>query len=213
MKPIVVIGAGGHASVVADCLLAAGSDVLGFVDSDPCKQDGRILGLSVIGDDAAITARFKPDEILLANGIGGVRNTKQRKAVQQRFEDLGWEFTSVRHPTAIVSSHAALEGAVQLLAGTIVQASAQIGHGTVVNTGAIIEHDANVGSYVHIAPRALLCGDVVVGDGSHIGAGAIVRQGIVLGPNTLVGAGAVVVGHFAGAGTLLGVPARPLERS
>ncbi len=208
MKPVVVIGAGGHALVVADALVVAGVEVLGFTDADASKRHLRLCGLPVLGEDAAVLAGYGPDAVLLANGIGGIKNTDVRRLLQTRLEAQGWHFVTVKHPSAIVSPNAHIGDGVQLLAGSIIQPAAVIGSGSIVNTGAIVEHDARVGDYVHIAPRALLCGFVKVGSCSHIGAGAVVRQSVQLGRNTLVGAGAVVVRDFGDNSRLLGVPAQ-----
>lgn len=208
MKPVIVIGAGGHAAVVADALQAAGVNVLGFTDADPSKHRSKQCDLPVLGSDATVLAGSDRNDVLLANGVGGVKGTDVRRALQQRLQEEGWRFATVIHPTAIVSRHARIGNGAQLLAGSIVQALAAIGEGAIVNTAAVVEHDADVGDYVHVAPRALLCGAVTVGNYSHIGAGAVVRQGIRLGQRTLVGAGAVVVKDFDGDGELVGMPAR-----
>lgn len=207
-QPVIIIGAGGHAAVVADALLSAGETVLGFTDADPARHSGQMLGLPVLGDDADALARHAPQATRLANGIGGVRGTALRERVQRRLQAQGWIFTSVRHPSAIVSRFARLGAGTQLLAGSIVQAGAHIGDGSIVNTAAVVEHDCRIGEQVHVAPRALLCGNVEVGSRSHVGAGAVIRQGVRLGDETVVGAGAVVVRDFEGAGVLVGVPAR-----
>ena len=209
MNPsIIVIGAGGHAVVVADALLAAGETVLGFTDADPRRHGQRRCGLPVLGDDDVVLAGHTKDTIRLANGIGGVRGTALRQRVQQRLQAQGWQFTGVRHPSAVVSPFARVGDGVQLLAASVVQAGAEIGAGCIVNTAAVVEHDCRLGEQVHVAPRALLCGGVTVGARSHIGAGAVVRQGLRLGDDTVVGAGAVVVKDFLGGGTLVGVPAQ-----
>jgi sugar O-acyltransferase (sialic acid O-acetyltransferase NeuD family) len=208
--PIIVIGAGGHAAVVADALLAAGEAVLGFTDADRSRHGSRLCGLPVLGDDEAELGAHTPGRARLANGIGGVRDTSLRRRVQQRLEAQGWQFVEVRHPSAIVSPFARIGEGVQLLAGCIVQAGADVGTGCIVNTAAVIEHDCRLGEQVHVAPRALLCGGVEIGTRSHVGAGAVVRQGLRLGDDTVIGAGAVVLQDFAGAGTLVGVPARVL---
>ena len=205
--PVIIVGSGGHAAVVADALLAADVRVLGFVDSDPARHGQTICGLPVLGSDAVLDGH-RPGAALLANGIGGVRAEGLRRPLQERLESRGWEFASVRHPSAIVSPFAQLGAGSQLLAGAIVQANARVGKGSIVNTAAVIEHDVELGEFVHVAPRALLCGSVAVGSGSHVGAGAVVRQHVRLGERTMVGAGAVVVCDFPPGCTLVGVPAR-----
>lgn len=208
--PIVILGTGGHAVVVADALLAAGERVLGFTDADATTHGAMLCGLPVLGSDAALDGH-SPDAVRLVNGIGGVRSTALRRAVQERLQDRGWRFASVRHPAAVVSRFAIIEPGVQLLAACVVQARARVGAGCIVNTGAVIEHDVSLGDWTHVAPRAVLCGDVAIGAHSHVGAGAVVRQGIRLGAETVIGAGAVVVSDFAGGGVLIGLPARSRE--
>lgn len=205
--PVIVVGAGGHAVVVADALLAAGQAVLGFVDTSAAKAGTRLLGLPVLGDDDALR-EHTPQAVALANGIGGTgRDAGLRARVQVRLEAAGWCFVTVRHPSAIVSAHADIGAGAQLLAGSVVQPGARIGRGAIVNTRAVVEHDARVGAFAHVATGAVLCGNVVLGDGVHVGAGATVRQGGVLGDGVVVGIGAAVVADHS-AGVLVGVPAR-----
>ena len=209
--PVVIIGAGGHATVVADALLEAGERVLGFTDADASLHGTTRLGLAVLGGDDALR-QYRPEDVRLANGLGFVSGTGRgsvRARAQQRLEAAGWTFVGVRHPRAIVSRHATLGAGSQVLAGAIVQAGARVGANTIVNTAAVVEHDAVVGEWCHVAPRATLCGQVRVGAGSLVGAGAVLRQSISIGEDTLVGAGAVVVKDSPGRETLCGVPARP----
>lgn len=210
--PHIVVGAGGHATVVADALLTAGLPVLGFVDADSARHGRTLCGLPVLGGDAALDA-YSPDAVMLVNGIGGVGKRvgeSLRATVQRTLSARGWRFVQLRHPTATVSSFAHLHEGVQVLAASVVQAGASIGSGCIVNTGAIVEHDVVLGDWVHVAPGAVVCGDVTIGARSHVGAGAVVRQGVRLGADTIVGAGAVVVASFDG-GLLVGVPARRLD--
>ena len=211
--PIIIIGAGGHACVVADALLAAGEPVLGFTDADPSRHGRTLCGLPVLGGDCVLDAHAPPT-LKLVNGIGGAGSRHAepiRRNTQQRLSARGWQFGGVRHPSAIVSPFARIGAGAQLLAASVVQAGADVGEGCIVNTAAVVEHDVTLGAWVHVAPRALVCGDATIGARSHIGAGAVVRQGLRLGEDTVVGAGAVVVKDFAGGGVLVGVPARPME--
>jgi sugar O-acyltransferase (sialic acid O-acetyltransferase NeuD family) len=212
--PVIVVGAGGHAWVVADALMASGRQVLGFVDKDAAKQHERPLDLPVLGPDAALDA-FDRTATELANGIGSVGAPQDavrpplRRLVQQRLEAAGWRFATVRHPSAVVSAHATLEAGAQVLAGSVVQAAAHVGAGAIVNTRAVVEHHSRIGPFTHIAPGAVVCGDVVVGADCFVGAAAVVRQGLRLGDRVVVAMGAAVTRHVD-AGVVAGVPATPL---
>lgn len=215
--PVIVVGAGGHAAVVADALLAAGRTVLGFVDDDPAKSGTHVLGLPVLGGDATLDAH-RGRGIELANGIGGagtaagVGQGTLRRRVQHRLSAAGWTFAAVRHPGAIVSPYAELGPSTQVLAGAVVQPCARVGDGAIVNTRAVVEHHAQVGAFAHIAPGAVLCGEVQVGEEAHVGAGAVVRQGIHLAARVVVAAGAAVT-RDVHSGVVAGVPARALPHS
>ena len=208
--PVIVIGSGGHAGVVADALLAAGRHVLGFTDTDSQRHGSSLCGLPVLGDDAVL-AHHQATDVQLANGIGGTGSpgtTGLRCQVQRTLEAQGWSFANVRHPSAVVSPFAKVGAGVQLLATSVVQAGAVVGPGCIVNTAAVVEHDARLGEFVHLSCGAVLCGNVQVGAHSHIGASAGGRQGVTLGEHTVVGAGAAVITNCAGSATLVGVPAR-----
>jgi UDP-perosamine 4-acetyltransferase len=197
---------------VADALLEAGAQVLGFTDADASLHGTRRLGLAILGTDDVL-GRYTPADVRLVNGLGFVSGSGRaalRARVQQRLEAAGWTFVGVVHPRAVVSRHATIGPGSQVLAGAIVQAGARVGANTIVNTAAIVEHDAVVGDWCHLAPRATLCGDTRIGAGSLVGAGAVVRQSISLGEDTLVGAGAVVLRDSPGLEILCGVPSRPL---
>ena len=207
---IIVIGSGGHAAVVADALLAAGTRVLGFTDRDAARHGSELCGLPVLGDDSVLDAHSQAT-LRLANGIGGTLGEGLRRAVQRQLEARGWQFVQVRHPAAVVSPFARVAAGTQFLASSVVQAGAVIGEGCIVNTAAVVEHDVVLGEFVHVACNATLCGNVRVGAYSHIGAAAVLRQGVQLGDASVVGAGAVVVHDFEGGATLVGAPARQMK--
>lgn len=212
--PVIVVGAGGHATVVADALLAVGRNVLGYTDPDSARHGQTLCGLPVLGADAALQLHGT-DTVRLANGIGGAGQSGTRGArarVQRQLEAAGWQFVGVQHPSAVVSPFAQVDGGAQLLARCVVQPGAVVAEGCIVNTAAVLEHDCELGAYVHVACGAVLCGNVSVGADSHVGAGATLKEGVVLGARCVVGAGAVVVQSFPADSLLMGVPARDIPK-
>lgn len=205
--PVIIIGAGGHAKVLADCLIKAGNRVLGFLDNDKNKHDMRILNLPVIGDDEIVN-EYSSQSVRLVNGIGSVCAPKLRQEVYQFFSDKGYNFLNIIHPTAILGQAISLGTGVQVMAGSIIQPGTKIQCNTIINTGAIVDHDCEVGAHVHISPGTTLSGNVKIGHRTHIGAGSTIIQGITIGSDCLVGAGAVVVKDVPEGATVIGVPAR-----
>lgn len=208
-RPVIVIGAGGHARVVADALLAAGQTVLGFTDKDRALHGCHVCGIPVLGGDD-ILDRYSRDRISLANGLGSTTGSEHgliRERAENGLAGAGWSFVSVRHPSAVISALATIGQSTHVLAASVVQAGARVSAGVIVNTAAVVEHDCEVGAWTHLAPGALLCGNVVLGENVYVGAGAIIRQGVRVETSTVIGAGAVVVGNCRG-GVWTGVPAR-----
>ena len=205
-KPVILLGAGGHARVLLDILLEQNIEVLGIAEKDGADLPSDVYGVPVIGNDSDVQ-QYPPDKVELVNGIGSIGSTVLRQKVYERFKRQGYRFRQVIHPQAIVSRRAELCEGVQIMAGAVVNIGTRVGEDTIVNTNASVDHDCLIGAHVHIAPGVTLSGGVTVGDGSHIGTGASVMQGIEIGANVIVGAGAVVIDNIKTGKTVCGVPA------
>lgn len=208
-RPIIILGAGGHASVVADVLRLAGETLLGLTDCDPALRGEMRFGLKVLGTDDELNG-FGPEVVQLANGIGSIRQPHLRTEVFERWKAKGYDFVSVIHPRAVVAADSKLAEGVQIMAGAVVQPGAVIASNSIINTGAIIDHDCRIAEHCHVAPGAVLSGNVRLGARSHLGTGAVVIQGIEIGQNCLVGAGSVVLQNLSDGAKVAGVPARPI---
>ena len=102
-KPIIILGAGGHAKVLIDTLQRQSADILGITDPDPNKIGENILGVPVIGDDNVI-GTYNNNSIELVNGIGIIANEKKRQQIFRNLKNLGYSFASVIHKSAVLAS-------------------------------------------------------------------------------------------------------------
>lgn len=206
----VILGGGGHARVLIDCMQAAGiADRLVILDQDGSRWGHEIQGVPILGGDDLLSQLVERGMRHFAVGVGSTGDNGPRR----RLFELGVSLKStpviVVHPHAVCSRSASIGPGAQLFAGSIVNAGAAVGANVIVNTGAIIEHDCVVGDHAHIATGARLSGTVRVGFAAHVGAGATVRQCITIGDRAIVGAGAVVVDDVEPGSIVAGVPARP----
>ena len=190
-KPVIIIGAGGHARVLLDTLLDTNVKVLGFLDNDTSLHGTEIFGIPVLGMDEEV-ARYNPEDVELVNGIGSVGVVILRRKIFDKFKAIGYHFQRIIHPSSIISTRAALGEGVQVMAGAVINIGARIGDDSIINTKASVDHDCNIGRHVHIAPGCTLCGGVSVGDETMIGTGSCVIQGISVGARCLVRAGSNV---------------------
>jgi len=208
-KPLILIGAGGQALVLADCLRLLHAKVLGVI-AKSAEGVCTSCGLPYLGTDDDI-AMYAPSEVLLVNGIGSVGSTKLRQRIFEQYHALGYAFQSVLHPSAVVSPMARLGEGVQILAGAVIGPEAQIGEDAIVNTHVSIDHECRIGAHSHIAPGCTVSGGVTVGAGAHIGTGASVIQGCRIGAGAVIGAGSLVLHDIPAHVMAYGVPARVIR--
>lgn len=199
-KNVIVIGGGGHAKVVIDCIQSAGDRVFGILD-DGMTPGTEILGVRVLGK--VDTYRDYPDCFFVI-AIGG---NAVRKAIAQKM-DVRW-YTAI-HPSAVVSKYATVGEGTMILANATVNPCATVGRHCILNTASVVEHDNKIADFVHISPRAALAGNVAVGELTQVGIGASVRQGISICGGCVIGAGAAVVKDIQEEGIYAGVPAKKL---
>jgi sugar O-acyltransferase (sialic acid O-acetyltransferase NeuD family) len=208
---LVILGAGGMGQEVADLVLAAASDgarwrLIGFVDDDHALHGTEVLGLPVLGDHHWLSGR----QAALAIGVGAPATRRKARAAVQAVGDF--ETPALVHPAAYVGL------GVELGEGTVVGAHATmtadvlVGRFGIVNVGATVSHNARLGDYSTVAPGAHLAGNVHLGEGADVGIGASVTQGNAIGAWAIVGAGAVVIGDVEADTTVVGCPARVVDK-
>ena len=203
---IVVIGAGGHASVVIEALRAAARfTIWGIADPNPLRPE--VLGIPVLGGDDCLP-ELRRDGVEAA--VVAIGDNQLRQAIAGRLLTQGFIFPPVVHPTAFISPTAAIEAGVVVLARAVIGTRARIGSLAIINTGAIVEHDNEIGAASHVAPGVALAGNVHVGERALIGVGSAVRPGIRIGADAIVGAGSAVVGDVPASMVVAGAPARRL---
>ena len=207
MRRLAILGASGHGKVVADAALAEGWQSVAFYD-DAWPAVAAVGPWPVVGR----TVELLRDAAQLDGAVVGIGDNATRLAKQRDLLADGVVLASVVHPAAVVSPLAQVgEGSV-IFAGAVVNPFARLGRGCIVNTGASVDHDCELADAVHVSPGAHLGGGVHVGEATWIGIGASVKHDLAIGAGVVVGAGAAVVNDIADGLTVMGVPAKPLER-
>lgn len=211
MTALLLLGAGGHARVVAETALATGRfSSIAFLDDrfSGCAYQSDQLGWPVIGPFAAALDSQVRQQFSAA--LVAIGNAAVRLHWLPRLADAGFELPVLIHPTVWLSPSAQLGVGTVVLAQVAVQSQSVIGSGAILNTGSSVDHDVQLGAGVHICPGARLAGEVQVGDRSWIGIGSSVNQQVRIGSDVTVGAGAAVVRDLPDGVTAVGVPARVL---
>ena len=215
-RDLIMLGAGGHEAVVAECAMRAGWRVVAIASREEPTSLRSIAGLQEvewIGDPDAADVFTRIERIVRAGAAlhAAVGDAATRARWFERFGGVAL-FATVIDPTAVVSTSAVVESGAFLSTGAVVHARARIGEGVIVNTRAVVEHDAVVGAFAHISPGAIVCGAVRVGAEAQIGAGAVVIPERTVCAKSIIGAGSVVVRDIPDGVVAVGVPARPRSR-
>ena len=213
-KKCVILGAGGHARVIIDCVNKLNEiEILALTDPDESLWEKYLYDIPIIGDDTVLPNLKSRGADYFIVGVGSTRNNQIRKELFELGLLSGLLPLTIIHPSAIISSFSKIGSGTQIMAGAIINSGTIIGDNVIVNSGAIVEHDCVIGNHVHIATGATLSGTIKVGNMAHIGTGASIRQSINIGVRAVIGAGAVIVKDVPANTTYVGNPARPIHNS
>jgi sugar O-acyltransferase (sialic acid O-acetyltransferase NeuD family) len=203
MNKLIIVGAGGHGRVVADCAQQQGKySQIVFLD-DCFSERKENSEWPVIG-----AVKDFPQYIDEADFVVAFGNNRLRKQIIAQLKKAKANIVSLIHPTASVSPHTFIGKGVVVFANAVINIGATIADGCIINTAATVDHDCELHQCVHVSPGANIAGGVHIAQLSWIGIGSTIVEYITLANNTQVGAGAVVTQSTQANSLYLGVPAK-----
>jgi sugar O-acyltransferase (sialic acid O-acetyltransferase NeuD family) len=204
---ILIIGAGGHAQVVAEILFLRyqmGEDIqpIGYLDDNPQLLGKKLLNLPVLGKIDQL-AEIDHDQIIIAIGHNATRQNLFDKLHSQ-----GTQFAVAIHPHTTISSTVKVGKGSMVCAGVIINPQAVIGQNVILNTGCTIDHHNQIGNHSHIAPGVHIGGDVKVEEGAFLGIGANILPQRQIGAWSTIAAGATIITDVEAHSLYIGTPAK-----
>jgi sugar O-acyltransferase (sialic acid O-acetyltransferase NeuD family) len=206
-----IYGAGGFAREVAWLVEECGSDPVCFIDDDTDVQGTELNGLPVLSLEEAHTTY--PEAAV----VGAIGTPAAREAVMDRAAGQGFRSEIFVHPSVRMSRWIEMGEGTVICAGNILTTNIELGRHVQINLDCTIGHDVRMGDFVTLAPGAHVSGWVHFGRRVYVGTGAVIINGtsdapIQIADDAIIGAGACVTRSVESGSTVVGVPARPLQR-
>jgi sugar O-acyltransferase (sialic acid O-acetyltransferase NeuD family) len=191
-KAIVILGAGDHARVIADTILLQKEeyDFLGFID--PFTTQDMVMGFPVFKALENVLEKINDRDIFGITGVGA--NYIREKIVREteNFNNKRFDWESVIHPSAIISTRCAVGQGCFVNAGCIINIGAALKSHVSLNTGTIIEHDCTIEAFASTGPNVAMGGRSYLGKRSYLGLGAHITHGRHIADDCIIGAGSVL---------------------
>lgn len=211
-RPVIVIGAGGHARVVIDTLETTDQyRIAGIVDKQLPVGD-TCCGYPVLGNDDALPGLYREGITDAAIGVGAFSDNRRRKELFTRVKALGFHIPNIIHPSVVMMKSVTLGEGVVMYPGVVINSAVRIGHDVIVVTGATIDHETVVEDHALISAGVHVGAYTAIREGALIAIGATIVSGVEIGRDAFVAAGAVVVRDVPAGARVMGVPAREVPR-
>ena len=191
MKPLLLIGGGGHCRSCIDVIEAKeNSKSLGL--SSKLGNSEPVLGYQILGDDNDLSELVKGCSTALIT-VGQIKNADLRARLFQQLQGIGFELATIISPRAYVSKNATLGAGTIVMHDALINTGAKIGNNCILNTKSLVEHDAIVEDHCHISTSSVVNGGTIIKEQTFIGSNTITKEYITIGEHSVIGGGLRIV--------------------
>jgi len=183
-----------------------------FVFIDDGKVGTHLNGYSVLTYTDFIKQPVSNKLVTIAIANSSVREKLVTQLNQDNIQHL-----SIQASNTVVLDEVEIGEGSLLCPFTCLTSNIKIGKFFHANIYSYVAHDCVIGDYVTFAPGVKCNGNIHIEDHAYIGTGAIIKQGtpdkpLVIGKGAVIGMGAVVTKSVPAGVTVVGNPARILEK-
>ena len=181
-QSLYIIGAGGHATSIAEIAIAANFNLRAFISHDSSATE--LWGLPIL---TAIPQKIESNSIILAIAIG---DNYQREMVFKNLMDQFpiESFPALIHPSASIALKATVGFGTTIHQNATVGSNTTVGNFCTLNSGSITDHDCQISDFASLGPGANLGGNVTLGHRAVVAIGSTVRHGVTIAEDSILGA-------------------------
>lgn len=211
---IAIFGASGLGREVADICVDIGYNDIVFLvkgSEEKCLWQNKVFE-----DTPETVNRLKQEGYKFAIGIG---DPAIRRFIAKKYPDL--DYPNLVHTSATFGQfqRESLEESqgVIITAGCRITNNIDIGDFTLLYLNVTVAHDTIIGDFVSVMSGANISGNVDVRSAVYIGTGSAIIHGendvkLIIGEGSIIGAGAVVTKDVPSGETVVGIPAKILNK-
>jgi len=146
-----------------------------------------------------------------------IANSQVREKLVARLDQDSVQHLEIQATNTVILDEVEMGEGSLLCPFTCITSNIKIGKFFHANIYSYVAHDCVIGDYVTFAPGVKCNGNIHIEDHAYIGTGAVIKQGtpdkpLVIGKGAVVGMGAVVTKSVPAGVTVVGNPARILEK-
>ncbi|MEN8391556.1 acetyltransferase [Acinetobacter indicus] len=146
-----------------------------------------------------------------------IANSQVREKLVKRLTEDQIQHLNIHASNTVILDEVQIGEGSLLCPFTCLTSNIKIGKFFHANIYSYVAHDCVIGDYVTFAPGVKCNGNIHIEDHAYIGTGAVIKQGtpeqpLVIGKGAVVGMGAVVTKSVPPGVTVIGNPARILEK-
>lgn len=183
-----------------------------FVFIDDGQAGSALNGYPVFSYADFVNAEYTNKAVTIA-----IANSQVREKLVERLNQDNIQHLAIHASNTVILDEVEIGEGSLLCPFTCLTSNIKIGKFFHANIYSYIAHDCVIGDYVTFAPGVKCNGNIHIQDHAYIGTGAVIKQGtpdkpLVIGKGAIVGMGAVVTKSVPAGVTVVGNPARILEK-
>lgn len=216
MKNIILIGAGGNASVILSTINDINKSfksyrILGFLDDNKTKFNN----LDYLGkiNKTTINKLLKNKQNQFIWTL--ISTTLKEKSIKnlQKLNIPINKFPKIIHPTATVSVFAKIGNGSTIHPNVNIGPNVKIGNHVHIFSQSMIGHDTHLSSYSYVANCVSIGAKIKAGKGVYFGSNCSIIEKIRIHPWSTIGLGSVLLKNVNEKSVMVGNPAKKLDKN